>query len=155
MGKTIFVILGIFILIGIFGSIQSKGETNTKKIEIALPTLSPISADRLFDTVNKWRVDNGYPAYIKSDLLCQIAEKRLKQIKTDWSHDGFMSDDVNCGEVKCHLGENLAKDINMEGLVLTEWLKSPKHLENLKYNYKYSCIKSEDNFVVHIFGNFY
>ena len=54
-------------------------------------TVEPFSADKLFQYVNDWRIEEGYQPYIKSEFACNIADIRLPQVKVDWSHDKFLS----------------------------------------------------------------
>ncbi len=118
------------------------------------PTLAPINADDLFQIVNEWRFQNDYPAYKKSEFACSVAEKRLPEVKNNWSHDGF-SYEKYCKS--CYLGENLAKGYIDAGTTLHKWLMSPSHKKNLTQDYTHSCIKCDnthENYCVQIFANF-
>lgn len=113
-----------------------------------------ISGDKLFERVNVWRNTNGYPEYKLSKFACSITEKRLPEIKLNWSHAGFYYKKY-CEN--CYLSENLSKNFYYEAdvpLVMDAWLNSPSHLENLKKDYSHGCIECESGFCVHIFSYF-
>lgn len=123
--------------------------------EIKLPSPTPvqrsIDADKLFQLVNDWRIENGYQPYKKSDFICNVASVRLGDTLTTFSHDGFSADRF-CKE--CTLGENLAKGFSSEQAILGAWLKSPIHHKELTLPYTYSCIKTSKDYVVENFSYF-
>jgi len=111
-----------------------------------------IDTEELLDIVQEWRVDNNYPPYLNSDKLCQVAEKRLNEVDTDWSHNGFYDEVSICGDELCTLGENLAKNYVSEKEILAAWLNSHLHKDNLVDDFEYTCIRSDGRLVVQIFG---
>lgn len=130
--------------------------TSKAEIPTSTPTPSPLNADKLFQLVNDWRVQNGYQAYKESEFACNIALKRLPETKINWSHDKFIQD-VQAGRycsTTCYLGENLAKEYISESDTLTAWINSPEHLRNLKASYTHSCIKIDGMYTVQIFSYF-
>ena len=120
------------------------------------PTPDLINEQALFDLVQRFRVENNLTPYKKSDLLCQIANYRLKEIKLNFSHTGFFSLPHSFCPHGCSLGENLAdKGYNSttnEKKTLNQWLLSPEHAKNLKADYTHSCLKSDGRYTVQIFG---
>lgn len=119
------------------------------------PTTSP-NGDVLFDKVNKWRIDNKLKPFTKTDRVCDSAKIRLYEIKSDFSHNGFISSRFcNSKTEGCIIGENLAKGNMTEDEILEAWLASPLHRENIEFNFVYSCIVTEGNFVVQHFGSFF
>jgi len=111
----------------------------------------PIKAKVLENLVNKWRVDNGYRAFVQDTELCQYAEERATEIKLDWSHDQFSAD--RCAKSSWHrCGENLVRNATTEDWALQAWLNSPTHLRNLKDNYTAMCIACSDNYCAQEFG---
>ena len=112
-------------------------------------SLKQINEQKLFDLIQKYRYENYLPTYSKSDFLCNIADKRLQQIKTDFSHIIFSTSHY-CDN--CVISENLAKDFHDEQVLFTAWLNSPTHAQILKVPYTYSCLKTDGNNTVQIFG---
>jgi len=116
------------------------------------PTEIPLSAEKLETLVNKWRISQGLQSFIHSEDMCRIAEIRLVDIKTDWSHNGFSADRF-CTQL-CTIGENLARGFSTEQDTLNGWLASPDHLAELKTPYTHTCIKTDQIRTVEIFGYF-
>jgi uncharacterized protein YkwD len=128
-------------------------------IETPTPTYfqeKKVSSEKLWDVIQSWRTSQNLSKYKTSQKLCDIAAIRLQEIKSDWSHDGIMSRSNYFFSITGarELGENLAKDLYDEHLLLQAWLDSPTHKKNLVSNYTYSCVQVGDNYAVHIFGNF-
>lgn len=113
---------------------------------------SSFSKEKLFDLVQRWRYENNLQPYTNSNEVCEIAKLRLQETSTNWSHEGFEGKRF-CTFDNCEFGENLARGYNNEEQLLTDWLNSASHSANLKADYQYSCIESDGDNVVQIFGN--
>jgi uncharacterized protein YkwD len=125
--------------------------------QISVPTITPtptpfIEKNSLMVLIQDWRIQNGLKEYKESSLLCKIASLRLEEIKTDWSHDGFYKMASYCGTMKCTLGENLARGFASSKDTLNGWLNSPTHKKNLETKFEYTCLETDGNYVVQIFG---
>lgn len=109
----------------------------------------------LLEQVQIWREEGGLSRYQASPELCTFAVQRLSEIKQDWSHGGFIKNNQNFQKENGFNGmaENLSKDSDSELQTVIGWANSPEHLKNLKADYKYTCLKCEDNYCVHEFGN--
>lgn len=122
------------------------------------PSQGPFDADRLFQLVNNWRIENGYQPLIKSDFACKIANIRLPQIKEVFSHIEFlraMKNNEYCKD--CSLGENLAENYYYqpdEKKALNDWIASPSHKANLTSTYTHACIVADQGYIVNIFSYF-
>lgn len=110
-----------------------------------------ISEDKLWGLVQEWRTQENLATYEQSIETCRIADQRLIETKVNWSHDGFEAKRF-CPQ-GCTLSENIARGFSNEQDILDSWLKSASHSANLKMNLPYSCIKSDGEYVVHIFGD--
>jgi uncharacterized protein YkwD len=121
-------------------------------IATATPTqaLRPLSADKLFSLVNKWRADNGYQPYEKSDKLCAIAKDRALNDPPLDDHKGFLA---KYNSLPYVLSENLVT-AESEPMALAGWLGSASHRAALEKPYRYSCIYCKDFYCVHIFSSF-
>ena len=115
---------------------------------------SGINGDKLFELVQQYRVDNHLSKFKTSSFLCDIARIRLEEVKKSFSHEGFSTERFCYSQ--CSLGENLAQkyQINQERKLLNDWLNSPNHATEIKGNYTYSCLKTDGQYVVNIFGYF-
>lgn len=131
--------------------------TNAKLANVQNSVTAPtpfelkIDGDFLFQQIQWFRKRNSLKEYQTSDFLCKVAEQRLAETKVNWSHDGFYYKRF-CDS--CTLGENLYRDGKTEVHVLDGWLKSPSHAAALRAPYTHSCLKTDGNYVVHIFGYF-
>lgn len=116
------------------------------------PTPRVLDKKKLWDLVQKFRTGAGYKAYTEDLRLCTIARKRLPEVVTDWSHDGFYkyTDDF----AHNGMGENLGRLYETEYMLVVSWINSPTHKENLDKPYKYSCIETDGLYAVQIFANF-
>ena len=151
-----FLIITVFGL-GIFASVMTvyiSGQHSAPVFLTPIPTPTNLNANKLFQLVNDWRVQNGYRPFIKSDSLCKIATVRLSEIEKDFSHDGFSAKRFFPNAPTGMSGENLAEKYQTEKTTLNAWLNSPEHLANLKYPYKYSCIETSGTYAVQEFATF-
>lgn len=118
------------------------------------PSIAPrvLNPSRLWDSVQNYRLESGYKQYTEDERLCTIARKRLSEVETDWSHEGFWK----YTEDFSHNGmaENLGRDYWPESELMNAWKFSPSHKENLDKPYRYSCIETEGLYAVQIFANF-
>ncbi len=125
---------------------------NTTEIPFIVKNLDE---DVLWSVVNEWRSNQGLKKYIKNDLLCDIANERLKTIEEDFSHDKWKETFERFSKNRLSYGgENLANVSDGEESTLNSWLQSPSHYKNLRYDFKYSCIETDGTYAVQIFGNF-
>lgn len=126
-------------------------------------TTKSIESNKLQGTVWAWKKNkHGYEYKVDLDL-CGIALFRARQIRNDWSHDGFK--DIK--EVRYQMfpqyyrmGENLIHltidspipESMLYPMLLDKWLESPTHAKMLNEDFKYSCIQCESNYCVQIFA---
>lgn len=124
-----------------------------------LPTFSPtptdidlekITSENVLEYVQEYRISQKKSPYIHSKFLCKIANIRLNEVVTDWSHNKFIADRF-C-ESKCFIGENLSKNGRYADIVVSGWLSSPPHKAALDRNFTHTCIATDGNYVVQIFG---
>lgn len=122
------------------------------------PVDPPITIDnrKLWSNVQTWRSNQELIQYRENELLCKYASIRVEQVKSDWSHDSFIDSVVKPLSVDDssfeQIGENLARDYQNEGEIISGWLVSPSHLENLEAPFTDSCIKCVDNNCVQLFA---
>ena len=155
MGMRIVVLLLVLtsFLSAYFYSESVNVQSKTPPIEV-VPTPTDIpealnTSENILAHVQDYRNKNGKSLYIQSDFLCSIAEKRIEVIKSDWSHNGFLNTKY-CDN--CTLGENLARNYLFADQTVNSWLDSPTHKANLDRNFTHTCIATDGNYVVQIFG---
>jgi uncharacterized protein YkwD len=136
--KTLLVIvLPILLIVMIAGMIRLNAIENT------------VTKGGAFNAVNEWRIKQGLQPLKESQFLCGIANQRLPEIKRDFTHDGFMNKKW-CED--CILSENLATTTGPEAELIKSWESSPTHREIMASSHTHTCIATEDNYVVQIFG---
>lgn len=142
-------ILAAVILLGSFNVGMNQALSRSKPTATPSPTPKPINKYVLWSLIQNWRIENNLQPYIENQIVCEIAEIRLKDVARNFSHDGFKETAVRYSYTA--MGENLARKHRDEDGVLKGWLVSPKHLENLNESYTSSCLATDGNHVVHIF----
>lgn len=124
--------------------------------EINNETPKPLDEDILWDLIQEWRVENGHKAYVRDSRLCEIAEKRVKEIQSDYSHDSFEKADYSKlpdGKI----AENISLWTAGEENTLNGWLDSPSHREALEKPYRSSCVVTGGEYgqsAVQVFASF-
>lgn len=103
-----------------------------------------INTEELLRETNRQRVENGLPELSLNDQLMQAAQGKASHMMTNhyWAH--FAPDGTtpwqfikNAGYNYTYAGENLAKGFTESDSVVTAWMNSPSHRENIlsqKYN---------------------
>lgn len=126
------------------------------------PTYRQFDQKLLWYHIQEYKREQGLQPYMTDQTLCEIAESRLPDIKTNFNHDGmsakaqilYQNSNFN------GMGENLARfdytdtEPN-ESLQLKMWLNSPKHRENLDNPFfTHSCLRCDQNYCVHLFAGY-
>lgn len=163
MNKSVKVLCGILLIVAIFVLGKLIGEnvlilTSSQLeafpfISTPTPTLKKNFIDEKLMTqvVNDWRVQNGMAAFLEYPEVCSMADTRLQDMKTAFSHDKFYE---RYESLPYTVSENLSRDYTNEEELLEGWIDSPTHYENLIAPYTYSCIKCNKTYCVQMFTNF-
>lgn len=126
------------------------------------PALSSLSKyDReIFERVNLKRLSVGFPAYKINAKLNEVAKARALDLynKNYFSHtspDGRVVNDF-AREARykySEVGENLGRDFNNVDGLMTAWLESPTHWNNiLDEKYTETGVYTYQNISVQVFG---
>ena len=99
-----------------------------------------------WEDVQRWRVENNKQPYIKSQVLCELADSRTYQLEKNWSHKGFAEGNANIREFTT-FSENLTMD-TAKSDVLTAWLNSKPHKEVLESERTFGCLVCKSKFCV-------
>lgn len=92
--------------------------------------------------LNTYRNNKGFSPIETSTLTCKVAEIRLEDIQTDFSHELFKTRVAN---LEGYWTENLAKGYVGSKDVVNAWSKSIEHNKNLLADTPQICIKYKDN----------
>ena len=143
--------LAVVLLIVMLWVRVNKNEHRIDTLYDVLDTdVSGISLEkRAWVRIQGWRSENNLDQYIYDQSLCDVANARLGEIKSDWSHKGFAKYIHNVDFR--YLGENLAKGFDDSYQMFEAWLKSPTHRNNL-IKYTHSCLVCSDGYCVQMFG---
>lgn len=92
--------------------------------------------------VNAYRVENGLKVVIESKSVCAYAKLRAEQVKSDWSHNGFLytKEQPKPG----FWVENLAKGFDVPPI--EAWKKSATHNANLLADVSEMCLERNGNY---------
>ncbi len=111
-----------------------------------------LNEGELWSLIQRWRVENNLPAYIKDQRLCTVAIDRSDD--GDDNHQGLYD---KYSDFPYVIQENATfsnSESSNEETAFNSWLNSPAHLTTLKKEYKYSCVKTHNKDAVQIFSNF-
>lgn len=99
---------------------------------------SDISISRLLSLTNEQREENGLLPLKLNDQLSKAAEEKAKDMFTNdyWSHNSPQGKSpwdfiISSNYKYLYAGENLAKDFANSDGVVSAWMKSPTHRENI------------------------
>jgi uncharacterized protein YkwD len=142
-----------------FIEIYNTNTTEPEIVEVIEYIQSPTLGNDSFIKQNQYRASLGVDNLIYDDRLCEIGLVRVKEIQTDWSHDGFFRRGNN-GEYKAainyyRMGENLARGYDNSDSLILSWHISPTHQKNMAANYfTHSCIVCEDFYCAAMFASY-
>lgn len=152
-------LIGLVAILGLASSssgssslIQNGVPVNLKDV---IPSPSPtnskvnLSAEKLTELVNEWRVSQGFQPYVQDERLCEVARDRADDGDDD--HQGFRDKYYSYPYV---LSENMLLNGTSEKNALNAWLNSPAHRKVLNAHYKYACIATFGDTAIQIFSNF-
>lgn len=133
----------------------------TNTVNEAIVTWTKLDENLIEKEINNVRKENGRSELTKYEPLCELANLRVEEIKTDWSHNGFKNRNqeiytrfCNQNDIICtSAGENLAKgSFKNEKEVAVEWFNSPEHKENMLGEYNVQCVAVSENHFVSLFA---
>ena len=104
------------------------------------------------DQINAYRMSKGKEVLPEGQWSCGLALVRLSDIKKQTgglSHKGF-SERVRQRNGYNGVGENLASGYRSGSEVVSGWIESPLHEDNLVGNWKEMCIHGENGYWVFI-----
>lgn len=152
--------ISVIVVLFLFLKVSEPTAKTIKSKPYVPPTSAPVeyvTGDNVFQVVNEWRIKEGYQPFKESEDTCRIATLRAPQLKSDYSHKGFLEllkkqpSGVPYGK---YFSENIASNQVFPERYLGSWLSSPLHRKALETNYKYSCIKCDSGYCVQIFSYF-
>lgn len=145
MKYRVLIVLMLFIAF-LFGPSLARSFFEKKPVQDVPVSLS---AEKLTQLVNEWRVKQGLQPYKENEALCRISESRVLEVSNGFTHERFLDTYKN---YPSYVSENLSR-ADSEPSAIYGWEGSKSHKEALLKPYKYSCISTKDNFAVQIFSN--
>lgn len=150
----------LVLLIGLGSFLLINGASGRKSNALVIPTTAPqptieddsLSNEKLLKIINDWRVSQNLAPYKVSEFLCGVADIRIKEIQTEYSHKGLRAHRWCPENETCTVGENLNMDVISNQITLDSWLNSPPHRKILDSNFTHTCIRTEGLYAVQIFG---
>lgn len=130
-------------------TIKSAVFQKTKKETIMQENSSP--TDFILQKVNEYRLSLGLQSVTSNSETCEFAKIRAEEISSaeKFNHDGFskrVSEHTLPYPNYSEVTENIAYNTDYKDVV-SRWIASPGHAENMRKNTSYVCIAS--------FGDYY
>jgi len=132
----------------------------SKPKKIIRPLSFPMSGFKMEYDINRFREENNLSFLYEDQNLCSLAKERADYLNNnpqDWSHNGFFLLAPGFFHqnkyIYNRIGENLAVGFSSEENILTAWLNSKTHRDNLeKKEYNTMCVAINSGYVVLILG---
>lgn len=136
------------------------GITSTPKITKSLipansiPSTTPsgisltMQQQFMMDAINEYRKQNGLYAVKPDKYTCSFAAIRAKEIVDNFNHDGF-TNRVNSKSLPYPSYHSVTENIAMTSdykQVVTMWINSPGHAENMRKDTPYVCVAQSGNY---------
>jgi len=115
--------------------------TNTPSPTIVQQTYPRLSADKEFEMINNYRMQNGLSPFQKSSQLCEIANKRAEFLKEHFNEAYNADKNIDNGHLGINefrgmysgkaMGENIGLNARSDNQNIEGWKSSPAHNANL------------------------
>jgi len=119
-------------------------------------TAEPITTENLYQAFNQYRRAHDLQPVLWDDTLCPLAEIRVREILTEWNHNGYLAKTNAFFErhpTYVVAGENLARNYRTTAEVMDAWDQSPTHQANLvKPVFNRVCFAVHENHVTQQLG---
>jgi uncharacterized protein YkwD len=142
-----------YILVALFLGTLLSFSPSTKQTRIESYRTTSIA-----EMINAQRKDNNLPNLVYSNRLANAAYTRAISLSNNnqWSHDGFQEAVDAIAKSPVLYGENLGMDIPNDATLVSRWMTSPSHRENvLSTSYKYFGFARYKNYAVLWFSQEY
>lgn len=113
--------------------------------------------DGVFRLVNDYRIKMGLKPLRINPTMCAFAAKRVEEIKTNYSHDGFdqMAKSENHPFNYVYAGENIDEGSYNAEFSVNRWIQSESHRQNMESpHYTDTCIVIKNGYAVQLFASF-
>lgn len=121
---------------------QSTPTTVPKKSEVVQ------SGGPFISQINAYRAQNGLGAVSTNSETCSFAAIRAQEIASDFSHNGF-TNRINSKTLPYSSYHEVTENIAMNSdasQIVTMWINSPGHAENMRKDTPYVCVAQSGNF---------
>lgn len=116
-----------------------------------LETNLQISNSPLLEKVNEYRRSKGLSDVKEDPYTCALAKKRVEEITSDFSHNGFekrKADNSFNYPSWTNVTENIAR-LGSNSNPVEMWINSPTHRENMERDTPYVCIENSGEYYVY------
>jgi uncharacterized protein YkwD len=108
--------------------------------QITILCVSASSYDILSD-LNRYREEYHLAPLERNEVLCDLANRRVEQIQTDWSHKQFQTELDKIPDMTGEFHENLARTFAPEDVVSAWSMSLAGHREAMLIpDMKYGCV---------------
>jgi len=121
---------------------QSTPTTVPKKSEVVQ------SGGSFISQINAYRAQNGLGAVSTNSETCSFAAIRAQEIVSDFSHNGF-TNRINSRTLPYSSYHEVTENIAMNSdasQIVTMWINSPGHAENMRKDTPYVCVAQSGNY---------
>lgn len=133
--------------------------TNAISLVIGYVANSPKDRNEMLKLINEYRASVGVKPLVFNLAMCPYADKRLIEVHTNFSHDGFRKNLPDYLQTAKLVGENLSKNDGGSESTVNGWIHSPTHRANI-VNPKFTdtCITNDiydnNSYAVQQFASF-
>lgn len=116
------------------------------------PETAVLDSDKIFNSINQYRISSGLKAFEKEDSVCSLAQTRSTEIPGE-IQKGVLHSGLYNRNLPYWIWENAKIGTNEEATVAW-WLASPIHHQSIVGDYKFSCVKCTGNSCSQLFTSF-
>lgn len=136
-------LLSFAVYIGIlylaFGPMTQQNAVDAPTPTPAIPSVAPMTAREVETAINDYRESLGLSRLGRLDTLCHLADKRSKEIVTEFSHDKLQGGEIDIPDGYT-IGENIAGDVTSTRQTIQGWINSPPHHAGMKKDWDFQCV---------------
>lgn len=128
----------------ITGETKKTANPSTILSPTQIPPETNTEQSLIISQINAYRKSLGLPAVKENNATCDFAKIRADEIVASFNHDGFSQriDAKNLPYTSWStVVENIAMNTNANDVV-SLWIKSPPHAENMRENTTYVCVRN-------------
>lgn len=130
----------------------TKIPTPTPTKAASSPVTQSVASDSIqsyiMQKINEYRSSLGLSSVVTDSNTCNFAKTRAQEITTSFNHDGFTSR-INNHSLPYSTYHEVTENIAMTSdykEVVTMWINSPGHAENMRRDTPFVCVERSGNY---------